>query len=192
MRHLVVEGPDGGGKTRLIEALLAKYPQLIKAKKASTSLRGPVRNLAAWVRAEFDVMDMAFAPQVYDRHPVISEPIYGPLARGQAQPGFSPSPWLSTARLNLYSRTYTIWCIPSLEQCQAAIDPGRDMPGVVENIDRIHEAYLKEMTAWGGPGIRYDLTQMLSREVLPDGLFAGAVQFVDDHAALLDEQVFRV
>lgn len=191
MRHLILEGPDGGGKTRLAEAILAKHSGLTMAEKASSSLKGPVKNLAAWVRHQYDVMDESSTPLIYDRHPVISEPIYGPIARGGAQPGFAPSPWLSTATLNLQSRTFIIWCIPPLIQVRKAIANSRDMPGVTENIDAIHAAYLKAMVQWNGPGIRYDLTSMASSDVLPDGLFSGAVQFVDEFTHVFTGQVFR-
>ena len=191
MRHLVLEGPDGGGKTRLAEALMARFPELLKGDKASTSLRGPVRNLAAWVRYQYELMDKAPQPFLYDRHPVISEPIYGPIARGQAQPGFTPSPWLTSARLNLQGRTYVIWCIPPLAQCQKAVAEDRDMPGVTENIDQLHAAYLHEMTKWNGPGIRYDLTSTGVFEVTDDGFFQGALNWVDEMSGIFQRQVFR-
>lgn len=190
MRHIIVEGPDGGGKTRLIEALMYRYPRLIRGSKASTSLRGPVKNLAAWVKKEFTVMDGVGDPMVYDRHPVISEPIYGPIARGQAQPGFSPSPWLSSVRLNMYARTFVIWCIPPLEQCRKAVADDRDMPGVSENIDALHAAYVHEAKVWGGPSIRYDLTKG-THAVLPSGLFSSAVEFADEIDHLVKELVLR-
>lgn len=185
MRHLIVEGPDGGGKTRLIEALMARYP-LTHHAKASTSLRGPVRNLAAWVTDDIAKMPTFETLNVYDRHPVISEPIYGRVARGNPQPGFTTdrfgrpasSPWLSAQRLALYEKTMVIWCIPTLEQCKSAVDPERDMPGVVENIEEIYDWYRNAMASWGGPSVRYNLN-VYPREVQPDGLFAGAVQFVD-------------
>lgn len=185
MRHLIVEGPDGGGKTRLIEALMARYP-LTHHEKASTSLRGPVKNLAAWVTDDIAKMDAFEAVNVYDRHPVISEPIYGRVARGNPQPGFTTdrfgrpasSPWLSAQRLALYERTLVVWCIPTLEQCKSSVDPERDMPGVTENIEEIYDWYRNAMASWGGPSIRYNLN-IYPREVQDDGLFAGAVQFVD-------------
>lgn len=188
MRHIILEGPDGGGKTRLLEAFQVQYPLLVRGQKASTSLKGPVKNLAAWVTTEFKVMDGSIPVMIYDRHPVISEPIYGPIARGGAQPGFSPSPWLSSARLEMYSRTYVIWCIPPLEQCQKAVAADRDMPGVTENIDELHAAYLRAMHEWTGPGMRYDLTRG-TREVLSNGLFSSAVDFAKDFDYVMKEHV---
>lgn len=191
MRHLVLEGPDGGGKTRLAQALLAQWPHLLMGKKASTSLKGPIKNLAAWTIHEFDVMEASSGVIVYDRHPVISEPIYGPIARDSAQPGFSPSPWLSSARLKMYKLTYVIWCIPPLEQVQKAVAADRDMPGVTDNIEAIHKAYRNAWLEWGGPGIRYNFADTLSdderangADVLDNGLFAGAVRFVEEFAAM--------
>jgi hypothetical protein len=190
MMHLVLEGPDGGGKTRLAEAICDQFPTMKSAEKASTSKTGPIRNLAAWTRAQFDVMDKSICPLLYDRHPVISEPIYGPLVRGGAQPGFQPSPWLSTARLQMYSRTFVIWCIPPLEEVQKAVIDGRDMPGVAENIEKIHAEYLRIMPLWSGRGMRYNFADGES-SVLPSGRFSSAVRWVEDHFAVLLEELSR-
>jgi len=196
VRHVILEGPDGGGKSRLAEAILATYPAVMHAK-ASHSTRGPVRNLAAWVRDDIDKMATFETLNVYDRHPIISEPIYGWLCRGNPQPGFlgrldgtsSGNPWLSTQRLSLYEHALVVWCIPTLEQCMAAVDPERDMPGVVDNIEKIHEWYLLMMRAWGGPSIRYDFTDpKYTRDVLPrTGLFSGAVEFVMENGHVFQE-----
>lgn len=189
MRHLVLEGPDGGGKTRLAQAICAKFSNVTMAEKASTSLKGPIKNLAAWVRNQFDVMDRSLPVLLYDRHPVISEPIYGPIARDGAQPGFSPSPWLSTARLNMYSRTYVIWCIPPIDVVRKAMAVEGQMPGVADNIEKLHAAYLQAMQEWGGPGIRYDFTdyKFWPDVMVESGLFSGAVKFVEECAPILKE-----
>lgn len=192
MRHLIVEGPDGGGKTRLVEALLAKFPDWGKGSKASTSMGGPVPNLAAWVNNEFKVMDAATTCLVYDRHPVISEPIYGRIVRDNPKPGFTPSPWLSWANVGMQDRVFVIWCIPHLAQCEKAVAVDRDMPGVTENIAEIHRAYVRAMTRWNGPGIRYNLSILQDPfEITEDGLIQGALNWVSDHSPLLHQQVLR-
>lgn len=183
MRHLVLEGPDGGGKTRLAEAIFAKFKGLVPGQKASHSLKGPVKNLAAWVTREFLVMDGSVQPIVYDRHPVISEPIYGRIARDEPQPGFSPSPWLSTQRLKLQERAYVIWCIPPLEQVMKGLTDNEQMPGVVDNIEALHQAYLNTSVNWNGPGIRYDYSSysMWPSDATKDQLFPSAVKFVEEY-----------
>lgn len=191
MRHLVLEGPDGGGKTILAEALLAEFPQLVRAERAATSLKGPIKNLAAWVRDQYIVMDNSIVPRLYDRHPVISEPIYGPIIRGYAEPGFTHSPWLSSARIAMFTRTYVIWCIPPLEQVKKAVSEDRDMPGVASNIEALHQRYLHEMKQWEGPGIRYDFTHR-NFGMTDDALFQSTLEWVEEHAPLLYEKVFRV
>lgn len=75
----------------------------------------------------------------------------------------------------------------------------KQMPGVAENIDALYERYRRTWLEWGGPGMRYDFTESLSlceresgTDVLENGLFAGAVNFVDEYSAVLHEQVFGV
>lgn len=190
MRHLIIEGPDGGGKTRLIEALQRRFPGLSKGPRASTSLGGPVPDLAEWVTAQNKYMDSCTTPLIYDRHPVISEPIYGTIVRGRPKPGFDPGPYLSTMRLSLYEKCFVIFCLPSLAQCQSAVDKERDMPGVAENIDEIYAAYMRRMNLWGGPNIRYNFSISSKRGVTDDGLFEGAVEFANDYSSLIVHQVF--
>lgn len=163
MRHVIIEGPDGSGKSRLVRFFNEKLGFPLHPR-ASTSKEGPVKNLAAWVTSDVRSWRLALTPTVYDRHPVMSEYIYGPLCRGKAQPGFTDSPWLSAQRLLLYENALVIWCLPPLSAVQVHVSKDRDMPGVAENIEAIHKAYVEMARSWGGLAVVYDFTLQTHEE----------------------------
>jgi hypothetical protein len=158
IRHVVVEGPDGAGKSTLVD-YMTNHSYFIPARKASASKEGPIANLAQWCEQEETVWRGVAARGgkthwVYDRHPVISEPIYGAIVRGYTQPGFQdPHGWLNVRRLNMYQHTLVVWCLPPLFRILEHVSTDRDMPGVAENIATIREAYVKARRAWNGLGL---------------------------------------
>src|SRR3954452_1694073 len=112
IRHVIVEGPDGAGKTTLVDSLVqAGYA---RGNKASTSKGGPVDNLAEWGETEEAIMTASKVSMVYDRHPVISEPIYGRTIRDASAAGYDNWQWLIKRRMFLYDHTMVVWCVPPL------------------------------------------------------------------------------
>lgn len=164
-RHVVVEGPDGSGKSRMVERIHTELGYPVHAK-ASDSLTGPVVNLADWTMRAQHEMAITPDPMVYDRHPVISEPIYGRLVRPPIRTGFDDRLWLGTRKLALMPKVVVIWCLPPLDVCRANLALDRDMPGVVETIDDVHQAYVSAYRTWGGWSIRWDYTTGDAYDVL--------------------------
>lgn len=70
---LIIEGPDGAGKSTLIRSLRIAYLTLKLAPRACTSLAGPLSGdaLIPWLK-KYGAMD----GYIYDRHPCISGPVY--------------------------------------------------------------------------------------------------------------------
>lgn len=161
MKSLIIEGCDGSGKDTLISELLTKFlPGHRLHERASTSLGGPVSNLADWVMRDAANMTGAF-PWIYNRHPLISEPIYAPIRR--VNPGLrddwtSPE-WIAEWRRIVGRKTVLVICQPPYAKVVDTIirqGPDAHMPGVYGNIRRIYMAYNR--LVWPGTTIRYDYT----------------------------------
>lgn len=70
---IIIEGPDGAGKSTLIRSLRLADPTLKLAPRSCTSLAGPLSGdaLITWLK-KYGAMD----GYIYDRHPCISGPVY--------------------------------------------------------------------------------------------------------------------
>lgn len=142
---IIVEGPDGAGKTTLIKQLMAQYPSIPMHDRASSSGRegGPIPNLYEWAHA--DVHSWSDTPlSFYDRHPLISEYIYGPVIRGSVDPRFHGT----SLRRHLARRALVIVCLPPLSVVSASLSDERDMPGVTTHIRTIWTLYASLRATW--------------------------------------------
>lgn len=141
---IIVEGPDGGGKTTLIERILAQYPRTLQLHaRASEGVSGPVPDLYEWALKDLNTWGQQ-PLSVYDRHPLISEYIYGPIVRGVMDPRFHTT----SLRRHLARRALVIVCLPSLGAVRASVSDDRDMPGVRTHIDAIWTSYASLGACW--------------------------------------------
>lgn len=152
---IIVEGPDGAGKSTLRERIQEDF-NIELGPRASHSTNGPVPNLTKWV--DHDLMEWGSSPlKIYDRYPLISEPIYGTIVRGEVDDKFTSS-WLRN-RINLMrSMSLVIWCLPPLDVVRNNVHDPLDpqMNGVQANIDAIWMLYSMHASMWTGPGMTYD------------------------------------
>jgi hypothetical protein len=163
MRSLIIEGIDASGKDTVIRSLIAykhwATPPTLH-ERASTSLGGPVTELGAWVAN--DALEMhRTGPWLYNRHPLVSEPIYGPYRR--VQPGvrepFNNPAWLDAWRRVVARESILVMCCPpysTVVGTMARQGPTAHMPGVYENALPIYREYNR--LVWPGITIRYDYT----------------------------------
>lgn len=151
---LIIEGPDGSGKSTLDRQLREEFPQLEPMRFVSSSREGPVDNLFQKVY-EDTVLHHDSDPVIYDRHPLISEYIYGPVCREYISDDFT-----STAASNLRSimakRSLVIMCQAPLEHLISSVSDSRDMPGVTQRIRTIEALYRVSGLTWPGPVITYN------------------------------------
>jgi ABC-type cobalamin/Fe3+-siderophores transport system ATPase subunit len=137
---IVVEGPDGAGKTTLIKALV-EYWQLPIAPRVVQKDTTTTINIAHWVENN---VRQGWQPLIFDRHRLISEPIYGPILRGHQDPHFTHLPWMRTQLGRFYeSQPLVIYCLPPLwvvvNNCKN--DETNDNSAVLEKIEAIYMAY---------------------------------------------------
>lgn len=165
-RHVIVEGMDASGKDTLITALLTMkaqfhddLPHFELHERASTSLGGPVPLLDEWVEDDLDHMTDN-RPYVYNRHPLISEPIYGPVTRGHMLGRFTDPSWIKHSRELAARHCMVVFCRPPFSTVRAnlARTPHGHMPGVMENASRLYDRYDDYMVQWPGRSVIYDYT----------------------------------
>lgn len=175
-RHVIVEGPDGAGKTTLLHHL-SMICDLPIAPKFSSSLRGPKPDLAGLVdkdmagwwntqasdphhRKEWNPSHtLADGSRLYDRYPLISEPIYGLHVRKNIQPEFLTTWYARTWRDFLEYDPLVIWCLPPFEAITTNVNPDRDMQGVWANMRRMYDTYTMESLKYTGSAMVYDYTR---------------------------------
>lgn len=138
---IIIEGPDGGGKTTFIRKLaeITGYPI---APRVVTQRAEAMVDLKQWVEQN---LAQGFQYTIYDRHRLISEPIYGSILRNRLEPGFDDLEWMTTQLSLFYGQVnpYIIYCIPSLDDVKYNIFNGEDDNTVVEaKVSNIYSAYV--------------------------------------------------
>jgi hypothetical protein len=150
-RHLIIEGCDGSGKTGLVERLTLSLAMPVHAR-ASTSISGPVEDVDAWVAHDVETL-FEQPPSIYDRHPIISEPIYAPIARNVKPFGmFQSEVWYTARQYVLAQHALLVVCLPPWSDVRRNVysDPNAHMPGVALNIGRLYTAYKYIGRTWPG------------------------------------------
>lgn len=112
---IIVEGPDGAGKTTLIAELAHSLSLPISPRVVSSGAEA-MFDLKDWVEAN---LDAGFQNTLFDRHRLISEPIYSVLLRWEEQqPGFNNLNWLTGCQAKFKKIAPTIIvCLPDLGTC---------------------------------------------------------------------------
>lgn len=164
LRHIIVEGPDGSGKTTLIDKLSSALRMPLH-KRASDSIKGPeLSTLDVWVNTDVNLMHRA-APSIYDRHPLVSEPIYGPVCRGKVPGMFNQDWWVKTMTTRTAHYALLVMCLPPLDVCQEGMSSGPQMAGVEANYVNLYHSY--QRAVWPGVQVRYDRTRSDIMSILP-------------------------
>lgn len=155
---IIFEGPDGGGKSRLIERIMGDVP-LPKAPRFATSLGGPKENLGLLVFEDLKNQAQMDFPQIYDRHPLVSEYIYGHTIPGRAVNPYFLYESARTLRQTVARSALVVWCLPPLHYVVKAAQNGQHMPGVADNIEKIYEGYCIARVQWPGESVTYDYSR---------------------------------
>jgi hypothetical protein len=111
---IILEGPDGGGKTTLLNRLQADLSIKVAPRVVSKEAKA-MTDLVEWVHEN---LRQGFQPKLYDRHRLISEPIYGPALRNDLEQGFDDPLWLNEMLFRLYFRVkpVLIYCLPPFDE----------------------------------------------------------------------------
>lgn len=136
---IIVEGPDGAGKTTLIKQLQERYNLPVAPRVVNKDTEAMV-DLKTWVE---DNVTEGFQDMIFDRHRLISEPIYGPIIRGAVEPGFEDLTWMLVQMSRFYAcKPVIIYCLPPLEVIKENLEHDIDNQVVWGSIDLIYAAYV--------------------------------------------------
>lgn len=155
---IILEGPDGGGKTGLLRRLGDAFPMVPLAPRFATSLGGPLDNLATRVYEDIQKQGKSNSPSFYDRHPIISEYVYGHSIPERTVNQYFLFPSATALRNNIASAALVVWCMPPLAEVTKNVQSNDQMPGVIENIQKIYEGYCIQRVTWPGESYLYDYT----------------------------------
>lgn len=136
---IVVEGPDGSGKSTVVRRLNRDL-QLPVADRVVSAQTQAMVDLAQWTEAN---VEEGFQDVIFDRHRLISEPIYGPVLRKLQDPHFLDPEWLSKMMERFYQASpILIYCLPPLSVVRSNVsNPDTDNSRVASNIDAIYSGY---------------------------------------------------
>lgn len=155
---IIIEGCDGTGKTTLLMRLHKDLGIPIH-ERASSSKEGPRADLYEWAMRDVGTWrDQVMA--VYDRHPFISEYIYGPIVRGHVDERFYSIDALRTTR-HFAMNAMVILCDPGDDEVKHNLaGEGVQMDGVIENHRLILQSYRSLMHYWPGSWVKsWDYTR---------------------------------
>lgn len=138
---IIVEGPDGAGKTTLISQLIAEF-ELPVAPRVVSKQTNDLTDLQQWVDRN---LSEGFQYTLFDRHRLISEFCYGPTLRPKQRPGFTDYLWVWKSLRRLYEdvQPVIIYCLPELATIKRNLENDPDNEVVRDHIEQIYAAYLE-------------------------------------------------
>jgi GTPase SAR1 family protein len=155
---VIVEGPDGSGKTSLIKKLQTDLNIPIHERfchSDGTPIQGESRS-SLFTHAYQDTISLDEQPvSLYDRHCLISEYVYGPIIRGELPPEFD-SPQATRMIKRLASASLLVLCMPPLHRLIKSVGAQTQMDGVTDRIASIRAAYTTMGVFWPGRIIHYN------------------------------------
>ena len=149
---IIVEGVDNSGKTTLIHQIQSAVNLPSEHSPSKLIIDGHIEEWLLWI--EWTLVSEA-ASYIFDRHPIISEPIYGPVLRNINL--LSTTDYLE--RL-LKTQPMIIFCDPPKHVILER--PKEEMENVQENIPTLIIRYRRFMTLLDKQGffvLRYDYTK---------------------------------
>lgn len=170
MPNILIEGPDGAGKTTLTEMLRQRIKRRYFVMVRHSCRPYTEEDVLRFCRLMFAIPPSLTA--IIDRHPLISEPIYGPILRGKdliANIGVK-------ARYQMIrdQASAIVYCRPGLGTIKERLKDQPQLAGVDAKITDLVAEYdhvMLELERFGIPVYYYDWTRPDSFDTLAKKLF---------------------
>ena len=177
---IVVEGPDGAGKSTLVRHICKKFH--LKEGTRLTANRDEI-----WKTTRLDTFGAIndeflgeSRPRVWDRLGVWSDPIYSKFSIPERKCAFTMHEVATVNEMFRMMEWLLIFCLPPKLDVINNVAETHQMKGVSEHIDGIYEAYA-------------NLQVMSQYAVLYNYRFEGALAIIDDEVArYLDRRQERI
>lgn len=138
---IIVEGPDGGGKSTLVKTLSAELGLPVAPRVVGSDTR-PLTDLAVWTERN---VDQGFQRVIFDRHRLISEPIYSPFKNHEPTSRFMNLNWVADMTWRFYTqcKPIIIYALPPIGEVHRNVqNPDSDNLVVQEWINHIYAGYV--------------------------------------------------
>ena len=153
---IIFEGPDGAGKTTLLRTIAKTYDLAIAPRVVGTDTQ-PLVDLRRWVEDNL-AQDPYMPHTIFDRHRLISEPIYSLAMGGERDDRFWDLHWLRVSMDKFYERQpLMVWCLPPLDVVEKNCKDESNK-FVRPFVKKIYRGYMAEMARWAGMFQGYQLT----------------------------------
>lgn len=139
---IIIEGPDGSGKTTLAKKLSEAMGWPVGDKVVGSDTK-PLTDLRDWVEAN---LGRGYHPGIYDRHRLISEPVYSAvLTHRKIDEKFWEPEWLTGAYHRLHSiQPMVIMCMPPLDTVVNNVMGDPNNKAVADRIQQLYLAYFHQ------------------------------------------------
>lgn len=145
---IIIEGMDNSGKTTLARTLAAHFAWPLVHSP------GYYSKMVSWAKSTLTIR----GSRVYDRHPCISEQVYGPILRDKDE--FKTLEGKKVLKLFVKINPLVIYCKPP--DSVIVNDMGEQMEGVKNSAFHLIMAYnrlVAYLKLWGLLVVKYDYTE---------------------------------
>lgn len=135
---IIVEGPDGAGKTRLVTRIEGML-NITREPRAVSKEAKSLRPLDDYIEEE---LEKGFGLRLYDRFALISTPNYIPLPNRTLKGRMLDPQWLRTQYRKFSSiNPAIIYCLPPIHMVVENVHTGDDNLVVQSHIEEIYYLY---------------------------------------------------